>query len=540
LKSPARYSAALFPSAARRKTFAGEGRVMKFKDRFCIALILIGLFLLLPAGGAAEVQFESSDLPIVIIDTGGRDIPDEPKLDAMMKIIDNGQDARNHLADTNYNYNGHIGIEIRGSSSQIFPKKQYAIETRDDTGQGTDVLLLGLPAENDWILYAPYNDKSLIRNVLAYGLAREMGRYASRTRFCEVVLNGDYHGLYVLMEKIKRNKNRVDIAKLKTDSSDITGGYIIKIDKQEGAQTMGWYSAYRSNGKPIYYQYHYPSEEDITEPQKVYIQGQIGQFEALMAGPGYRDPANGYNSMIDTGSFVDFLILTEMARNVDGYRLSAFLYKDKDSAGGGKWNMGPLWDLDLAFGNANFHDGYLTSGWQLDFSEANDDHQIPFWWQQLRGDSAFRLAIGARWRSLRAGVLKGERINSLIEEVFREIYEAQSRNFLRWPVLDLYVWPNAFIGMTYEEEILYLKGWIAQRLRWLDGQWGGASDFCIPGDVNRDGAVDLTDAIAALQIISGRIPLPLVVLCTDGKAGGNGRIGLQEGVFILQKTAGMR
>ena len=127
------------------------------------------------------------------------------------------------------------------------PKKQYALETQDDLGNNLNVPLLGMPAENDWILYAPYSDKSLIRNVLAYKLSWDVGRYASRTRLCELVLNGDYRGLYVLMEKIKRDKNRVDISTLNPDEitgDDLTGGYIIKIDKSAGESVRGWYSPY--------------------------------------------------------------------------------------------------------------------------------------------------------------------------------------------------------------------------------------------------------------------------------------------------------
>ncbi len=158
--------------------------------------------------------FTSSNLPIVIINTNGFAIADEPKITADMGIIHNGVGVRNNLIDPQNNYNGKIGIEVRGSSSQMFPKKQYSIELRDGLGAGVAASLLGMPVEEDWVLFAPYNDKSLMRDVLAYKLARDMGRYAPRTRYCEVVLNGDYLGIYILMEKVKRDKNRVDIANL--------------------------------------------------------------------------------------------------------------------------------------------------------------------------------------------------------------------------------------------------------------------------------------------------------------------------------------
>src|SRR5690606_9969158 len=137
----------------------------------------------------------TSNLPIVVIDTQGRAIPDEPKILARMGIIDNGEGVRNSTGDPFNGYDGFVGIEVRGASSQAFPKKQYAIETRDADGEDVNVSLLGLPGEEDWILQGPYSDKSLMRNVLVYHLARRMGRYASRTRYAEVVLNDEYQGV---------------------------------------------------------------------------------------------------------------------------------------------------------------------------------------------------------------------------------------------------------------------------------------------------------------------------------------------------------
>ena len=240
--------------------------------RHVISRSVIGLIALcwtIPAT-AQTVSFSSSNLPIVILDTEGQDIPDEPKITARMQIIDNGPNTRNSVLDTPTGYDGFIGIELRGSSSQAFPKKQYGVETRDEAGDNLNVSLLGMPEENDWVLYAPYSDKSLMRNVLAYELARRMGRYASRTRFVEVVLNGDYQGVYVLMEKIKRDRNRVDINNLKEDEisgDDLTGGYLIRIDRRDGFEGESWESnflpAYATDAR-VHYQYREPDAEDIV------------------------------------------------------------------------------------------------------------------------------------------------------------------------------------------------------------------------------------------------------------------------------------
>ena len=421
------------------------------------------------------VNFTSSNLPIIVINTHGQVILDEPKIAADMGIIANGPGVRNNLSDPFNAYNGKIGIEIRGASSQMFPKKQYAIETRDDQGKDVDVALLGMPAEADWVLSAPYTDKSLMRNVLAYKLSNDLGRYASRTRFCEVVLNGDYQGVYVLMEIIKRNKNRVNITKLeKTDVAGdaVTGGYLFKIDKLEGADTQGWYSSfppYPGARQRIYYQYDYPKQADITTEQKAYIQNFIQGFEALMATPDYADPQNGYAQYLDLDSFAEVFILNEISRNVDGYRLSTFMHKERDGKGG-KLRIGPIWDYDLAFGNADYYQGAKTTDWQVNFREPSDGFQIPFWWQKLMQDTSFTARIQSRWRELRRNVLDLARLHAVIDSIAQHVDEAQGRNFQRWRILGNYVWPNAYVGQTYFDELNYLKSWVNLRILWMDAR----------------------------------------------------------------------
>ncbi|MEN9332800.1 MAG: hypothetical protein RLZZ94_1890, partial [Bacteroidota bacterium] len=149
--------------------------------------------------------FTSSNLPIVKINTMGNSIVDEPKVMANMQIIDNGAGIRNYITDTVYTYDGHIGIEVRGSSSQTFPKKSFGFETWDSAGVEIDTSILGFPKESDWILNANYTDKSFLRNVTPYHLFNQMGRYASRTKYVEVFINNVYAGLYVFMEKVKRD-----------------------------------------------------------------------------------------------------------------------------------------------------------------------------------------------------------------------------------------------------------------------------------------------------------------------------------------------
>lgn len=424
------------------------------------------------------VNFESSNLPIIKIDTKGAYIPDEPKINAHMGIIDNGPDIINNINDPFNDYDGPIGIEMRGSSSQaLFPKKQYAVELWTEAGQDTSASILGLPEEEDWVLNGPYSDKSLIRNFLTYKLGEDLGWYAPRTRLVEVYLNEAYLGVYILTEKIKRDKNRVDISNLNPDENsgdDLTGGYIVKLDKYDGAtEGLGWYSpippSIMSQNQAIHYQYHYPKEDEITADQRNYIENYITEFEQTLNGPNFTDPRDGYQKFINVNSFIDFSIINELSKNVDGYRLSTFIYKDKDSKDE-KLYLGPIWDFNLAFGNADYCEGGETRGWAWDFNKicSGDHWLIPFWWRRLLRDPGYVLQYQNRWAELRQGIYSNETILNYIDSVAYILEEPQQRNYTKWPILNEHIWPNNYVGGTYANEINYLKNWITQRLAWLD------------------------------------------------------------------------
>ena len=226
------------------------------------------------------VVYDESNLPLIIIDTYGAEIPDEPRIPAYMGIIDN-ESGFNQLTDDFNDYDGHITIERRGNSSQWNDKRPYRFETVDQDGENKNVELLGMPEENDWVLYAPWQDKTMIRNVLAYQLSNDMGRYASRTRYVELYLNGDYQGIYVLMEKIKRDNDRVNISKLnpeEIEGDDLTGGYILKFDWFFTGDNIG---GFQSENDGTTYNYHYPKPSDIVPEQEEYIQNYIDDFENI-------------------------------------------------------------------------------------------------------------------------------------------------------------------------------------------------------------------------------------------------------------------
>ena len=404
-------------------------------------------------------QFFESNLPIVVINTNGKNIVDKPRIVCDMGIINNGTGQINCLTDSFTDYNGKISIEIRGSTSQNFPKKSYAIETQDSLGNNNNVSLLNMPSENDWILYAPYSDKSLIRNFLTFYLGNKLDRYNTRTKYCELVLNGDYKGIYILMEKIKRDKDRVDIARLnKSDiaGDELTGGYIVKIDKFSPAYDKYWISNYSTiGGDRLYFQYHYPKYEDMSNEQLDYIKYFIDDFENSLYSINFSDSITGYAKYIDVLSFIDFYLINEFSRNIDGYRLSTFMYKDKNS-NGGKLIMGPLWDYNLAFGNAEYCSGWNTSGWQQD-GLCFDLAAVPFWFERLLEDTTYQNKLKCRWHYLRQSIFQEEEILNFIDSMSDYLDYAQKRNFERWDILGTDVTPNYFVGESYDEEIVFLK-----------------------------------------------------------------------------------
>lgn len=436
--------------------------------------IFFGCLLAAYSSFAQSVNFTSSNLPIFIINTNGQTIPDEPKILADMGVINNPNGARNNVTDPFNEYNGKIGIEVRGESSQMFPMKSYSIELRKASGSSQDLPMLGMPKESDWVLYAPYTDKTLMRNFLAYTMSRELGNWAANCRFVEVMLNGNYIGIYVFMERIKRNSGRVNITKMaKTDISGdaLTGGYIFALDKEPD----GWFSSYpapnATNNSTRQFTYTTPKVADIVPEQKAYIKSFVDSFEAALNGPQYQDPQKGVRNFADITSFIDYFIVNEVSRNVDGYRLSSYFYKDRNSINR-KIIAGPVWDYDLAFRNANYCNGSDVFGWAYQFNyvcPGDGAGLIPFWWNRFMTDTAFVSELRCRWKAKRQTSLSLSRVNKLIDSVNTLVSEAQQRHFTRWPVLGQYIWPNPNpIPTSYTGEISQLKAWISSRLDWID------------------------------------------------------------------------
>ncbi|MCK5691452.1 MAG: CotH kinase family protein [Bacteroidales bacterium] len=418
-----------------------------------------------------DAPFESN-LPIIVITTeNGQSIPDEPKMTAHMGIVNNGS-GLNTIPGIFNDYDGKIGIERRGASSQGYAKIGYGLETRLENGENNNVSLLGMPVENDWVLHGPYSDKSLIRNVLAYHFAAAMGQYAPRTRLCELLINDSYSGVYMLTEKIKRDTFRLDVGKLEpheVSGRDLTGGYIFKIDKGETPDNH-WVSPYPSIGNnDIRLLYHYPKPDEIVTAQKDYIEEFVTDFEDALDGDQFNDPVLGYKPFIDMQSFVDFQLVNELAKNVDGYRISTYLHKDKDKLDRvSPIKAGPVWDFNFGFGNADYYDASVTSGWQ--YEHPADYWSTPFWWRRLKEDPEYFNLMVDSWKAYRTTILSDTRVEEVIDSLTTMLADAQQRNFEAFPVLDQYVWANNYVGGSYENEITYLKNWIFDRMEWIDGR----------------------------------------------------------------------
>jgi subtilisin-like proprotein convertase family protein len=420
---------------------------------------------------ASAFSLGSSNLPIIKINTNGQTINSGTKITANMGIIDNGPGNRNFTNGNLNGYSGYIGIEVRGHSSSGFAQQQYNVETRDSAGNNLDFPLLGMPAENDWVLYAPFNDKALMRNSLTYALSNQMGRYASRGVYCELLLNGEYKGVYTFFEKVKKDNNRVNLATLTTVDTagiELTGGYLCSID---WPGHDGWNSNYppdiNNNGGQVFYQYIYPRDNQILPQQEAYIQSFVDSFETALLAVNYTDTLLGWRKYADEPSFIDFFLMNELSKNVDGYRLSTFFHKEKVTAGN-KIKMGPLWDFNLAWHNADYCDNENIAGWAYLFTDYCS-HDFPFWWRRLNTDTLFQNNIRCRWEELRTNILDTANIYHYVDSIATLLDESKERQFMTYPILGTYVWPNpAPLAQTYAEEIYNLKDWISRRIDFMD------------------------------------------------------------------------
>lgn len=471
----------------------------------CIFSLLSFLFLLASCSKdpATETnltsppEIDTGALPYIRITT---DVPieNEPKVAGDMAVFEN----------QSLSFSSPIGIEYRGSTSfRLSDKKSYGLETWDNNGQDVDESILGFPEEEDWILTGhvfrsssnTIFDPSLMHHYIGYEMYRSMGRYTSRSKFVELEVNQDYMGTYIFMEKLKRDNDRIDIAKMTpTDNElpNISGGYILKIDKTSGGdvapnQPLAYYYdnwaddaryseaiSFRSNydiyGNTLntppfnspyhseqfletYFLYEYPKSDEISSAQKQYIQNYIHDFETALLQDDFSTDQRTYTAFIDLDSFVDFFIINEITGNVDGYRISTYLHKDRD----GKLKMGPIWDLNIGY---NRQDRVPFTDWIANYNNHvdRDAWMVPFWWPRLLEDPLFQQRLKQRWQALRSNQLSTSTVLGLVQSTSNYLIEngAVERNYERW----------SGVAVDYTQAVEELKYYLDNRLSWMDGQ----------------------------------------------------------------------
>lgn len=422
-----------------------------------------------------------SNLPLMIISTNGQTIPNEPRIVADMGLIYNGLGLINKLDDEWNEYSGKISIESRGESSADFAKKSYSIELQKEDGSNSNVSLLGMPVENDFVLYGPYSDKTMMKNVLTYELFRRTGRWAPRTKYIELIINDDYKGVYVLTEKLKRDENRVDIDKLTAEDIspvDISGGYILRRDKKDELPPEAWWTSpvKQPYHQTMWYQCFDPAYDELTQNQTTYIKDWMKNFDEVMSGANFADTANGYKKYIKTKSFIDMMFINEISKGIDNYLFSTYFYKEND-ADGGQLVAGPPWDYNLGYGNLNYGESWdakETYGW------CYTQGSRVYWFERLMEDVTYQNMVKCRWSEFRSTIYSTENILAIIDSCALELGDAVDRNFTRYPSLGKYIWPAIEpYPTTYEGEIANLKTWLIGRLDWMDSQWykaGGCSE----------------------------------------------------------------
>jgi hypothetical protein len=320
-----------------------------------------------------------------------------------------------------------------------------------------------MPAESDWVLLGPYSDKSFLRDALTFELARRMGRWAPRTVFVELFLrqgapgppDEEYQGLYLATERISRGAGRIDLPRSRRRPGE-ESGFIAKLDWLDPDTREVHFTT--PGGERVILVY--PGAKDVTEEQVSYLKDYLEEVEAALS-----EGEPGYGDLIDVESWVDGMILQELAKNVDAYRSSTYLYKFP----GGRLHLGPVWDFNQAYGNASYvENASFIEGWRASRARPGS------WFRRLFRDEEFSSRFQNRYRALREGPLaplSDEAMLGFLDSEALLLRDAASRNFERWPILGQVVLgsPDAPPG-SYEGEVALLKDWLQARARWMDAE----------------------------------------------------------------------
>ncbi|MDI9461502.1 MAG: CotH kinase family protein [Saccharofermentanales bacterium] len=396
------------------------------------------------------------NLPIIMIETDGQRIEKTAKIWCDIKVIDN--DAGKNTPESEPVFTSLATIKYRGNSSYyVFDKRQYRIEFYKDENRNRDYPLLGMTKNSSWILNAPFLDRSLIRNRLIYGLAREIMHWGPDTRYCEVYLDGEYQGVYLAIEPIRNDRGRLDMQRYGLLSGETA--YLLRRErvgtKENPINSYGIAIGETNNEITV----SYPAPINITAAQKKWIETDFNKFEKVLYSDYFRDPIIGYAAYIDVDNFVDYFLINELVMNIDGSHLSTYIYKDI----GGKIRLA-AWDFNNAFNNYPWKH-YDTDRFFLDDTN---------WFDRLLQDRSFSEKVVERYRYLRQHEWTDARLNGLIDGYVEELGEAVERNFSIWgytfneKLLSRDDEGNIRDPRSYPQAVSMLKETLRARLKYLD------------------------------------------------------------------------
>ena len=462
-----------------RKTQFFSNRNNKHKLLFLIlALItsLIIIYIFYDNLNQSTPTTDSQTLPILIIDTKGQEITsnkeaedkivgdrkigiykESPKYNVNLKLYENkSYKDISEKGKINSTIDTDAVINVRGQSSLTYDKKQYTVKFVNKDNSENSLEVLGMPKHDKWVLNGMYNDKSLLRNHLAYKMGRQTMEYSPDTRFVEVYLNEEYIGIYLLVEKIERDKNRIDISKNNEKYRDIS--FIVSRDKVKVGDIIlenDWdkfedeYSIVSKDTLKLksVFTTTYPSKQNITEKDKEKIINYINDFEYALRSNRFTNKKEGYIKYIDADSFINYAMINEITKNVDGGEVSAYFYKEL----GEKMKAGPIWDFDQSMSNTSIEEMNSPTGYKM---------VNTIWFERLFQDEYFANRYKINYKKYRSTVWTDSNINKMIDEALLELDPAIKRNIDKWYA--------DYTLEDYKKETEDVRAFLIQRLNWMD------------------------------------------------------------------------
>ncbi len=426
-------------------------------------------------------------LPLVLIDTGGQDIPgkitgrvDEygesvnslapdgrDVVDVELSIIDNAG-RNNHPSDAP-TASTISEIRVRGHASRLFDKAPYRLNFVDENGEDNPMEVMGMPAHSDWVLYGPYLDKSLVRNYMWYNVAGEIMEWAPNVRYCELIVDGEYEGLYMMVETITNGDGCRLNLKDTVYGASVTG-YLLRGDRTTQEDVDGIRDVYTylertlTIGTDI--SIRYPKRSVLTEEMRTQIELDYAEFERSLYSYDHDNGEYGYWNYINEDSFVDYFLINEFTLNMDAGRYSTYIYKDMS----GKYKLA-VWDFNNACDNFTSDP---VSPYQLEM----ENHT---WFLMLCKSERFVNRVLERYAELRKTVLSEEYLTDYIDGVLAYLGPAVERNTLRWHQAVTEWEPLSPVernSYSTAEAAEQLKLWLTERGNWLDNNIRTLLQYC--------------------------------------------------------------